>query len=339
IQMDYSYLNEYAGRNALLDLTPYSGQQLDLGHMDKNLVNAGKVGDKLYAISLGGNVQALQLNKSMLDQAGLPVPPMDWTWADFEHYGQVIKVKLGPGMWFSTDASNNMVVFEYWLRQRGLPGMWNGTNFAFTEKDLAEWWTYWDKLRKQGFVPNGEQSASYSGDIANSMWVKGKVATQFGYAAEFEKWATIVKDDVVMVPYPRGGQADGHYVKPSMYWSVYGKTKHPQEALAFINWFINDPEAAKILGTTRGVPVTTTALDAVKDAGLTKYDMAVNDMTTKIMAFAGPTPTPAPKGSTDIGKLFTQLSQEQAFGRTTPAQAAKDFMTQGAKILQQANGK
>ncbi|MFZ5826574.1 MAG: ABC transporter substrate-binding protein [Bacillota bacterium] len=340
IQMDFAYINEYAGRGALLDLTPYTGKELNLADVDKNLIESGKVGDRLYGIALGSNTMALHVNKTLLDQAGLPVPAFDWTWKDLERYAAEVKVKLGQDFWFTPDQSAERNTLEYWVRQRGKSGLWKGYELNVTEEDVAGWWRFWDDLRKAGLVPSGEVSVangSFGGAFEASLWARNKGTVHWGWSNEYERNARVVKGETVMVPYPRGEKADGHYAKVSMYWSVYSKTKYPEEAALFIRWFISDPEAARILSTTRGVPVTATARDALKQAGLSPYDRAMFDFVEKVTKIAGPTPAPAPKGNTEVVKLFVRLTEEQAFGRKSPEEAAREFMTEATRILQKAN--
>ena len=44
------------------------------------------------------------------------------------------------------------------------------------------------------------------------------------------------------------------WYKASMLWSASAKTKNPEAAIAWINWFANDPEAADIDLAERGIP-------------------------------------------------------------------------------------
>jgi len=342
INMDFAYINEYSGRQALLDLTPYVGKELDIAKVDKNLLDSGKVGGKLFGIPLGLNTQAIHLNKSTVEKAGLTAPSFDWTWKDFDNYSKVMKEKLGKDFWFSADMSHERNIFEYWLRQRGKTGLWKGTELNATEQDVADWWKLWDGYRKAGIVPTAEVSTAnggFGGAFEASLWAKMKGATQWGWSNEFERNSGVNKDETIMVPLPRGSATDGHYPKASMYWSVYSKSKNPKEAALFISWFINDPEAAKILSTTRGVPVTPVARDTLKQAGLSKFDTVVFDFVDKVLKFSGGTPEPAPKGNTEVVKVFVRLSQEVAFGRKTPEVAAKEFMAESKTILEKANPK
>ncbi|QJD84872.1 ABC transporter substrate-binding protein [Cohnella herbarum] len=50
-----------------------------------------KINDKYYGMPTKKNMAFFWLNKKMLDDAGLPVPPLDWTWDDVQQYA--IKLK------------------------------------------------------------------------------------------------------------------------------------------------------------------------------------------------------------------------------------------------------
>ncbi|PWW34400.1 MULTISPECIES: ABC transporter substrate-binding protein [Paenibacillus] len=49
-----------------------------------------KIGDKYYGIPTKKNMLFIWLNKSMLDEAGLPIPPVDWTWDDLREYSKAL---------------------------------------------------------------------------------------------------------------------------------------------------------------------------------------------------------------------------------------------------------
>ena len=336
IQMDYAYLLEYAQRGALLDLTPFVGSALELDELDPQLARAGMVDGKLYAIPLGLNVQVLHVNRTLLSEAGLELPPLDWTWEDFEEYSRKVQEKLGPNVWFSADFSGEINYFEHWVRQRGKPGIYEGTQLAVSEDDLSSWWGFWKKLRDQGLIPPAEVTLASSDELYNYLIVKRQAVAHRGWSNEHERFATVIKDEMVMTPLPRGGKAEGHYPKASMFFSVSSRTKNAQEAARFINWFIQDREALDILRSNRGTPVTPAARSLLKQMGLSQYDQKVFDIEDKILSFAGPVPPPAPKGGAEVRDLFERISEEVQFGRRTPEQAATYFMTEATRILQRA---
>lgn len=50
-----------------------------------------KINDKYYGMPTTKGVAFIWLNKKMLDDAGLPVPPLDWTWSDLQQYAVKLK--------------------------------------------------------------------------------------------------------------------------------------------------------------------------------------------------------------------------------------------------------
>ena len=53
-----------------------------------------------------------------------------------------------------------------------------------------------------------------------------------------------------------------------MCWAINAQTAHPKEAAMLVNYLANNEEAAQILASERGIPVSESALTAANDAGL-----------------------------------------------------------------------
>jgi multiple sugar transport system substrate-binding protein len=66
---------DYVSRGVLLPLESYNGNGLTLSSIDKSAVDAGSFGGHLYGVSVGVTVPALVYNKTVLEKAGLPLPP------------------------------------------------------------------------------------------------------------------------------------------------------------------------------------------------------------------------------------------------------------------------
>ncbi|MBR2955178.1 MAG: carbohydrate ABC transporter substrate-binding protein, partial [Ruminococcus sp.] len=60
----------------------------------------------------------------------------------------------------------------------------------------------------------------------------------------------------------------GWMVKPSLLYTISANTDYPDEAAEFLNFILNDGEAAKVLGTTRGIPASHTAEKSLEESGL-----------------------------------------------------------------------
>ncbi|SET10140.1 ABC transporter substrate-binding protein [Paenibacillus sp. NFR01] len=72
-----------------VDLSTKSDYDID-GQMGADAAQ-WKIGDKYYGIPTKKNMLFIWLNKQMLDDAGLPVPPVDWTWSDLREYAAKLK--------------------------------------------------------------------------------------------------------------------------------------------------------------------------------------------------------------------------------------------------------
>ena len=65
VQMDYSYLTQYASGNQLADLTAYiDNGTINTEKIAPGIIESGKVNDGIYALSLGSN--ALRDRKSVV---------------------------------------------------------------------------------------------------------------------------------------------------------------------------------------------------------------------------------------------------------------------------------
>lgn len=63
------------------------------------------------------------------------------------------------------------------------------------------------------------------------------------------------------------GSSGGWMVKPSMLYAISKKTSHPDEAAAFMDFLLNNEECAIILGTSRGIPASSYAENALEKSG------------------------------------------------------------------------
>src|SRR4051812_43683907 len=84
IQMDLSYFSQYAQNNQIADLTPYLDKQINTKDISENIIDGGKLGDKLYGINAGVNVVGFHHDPALLKKAGVDSIPENWTWDDYK---------------------------------------------------------------------------------------------------------------------------------------------------------------------------------------------------------------------------------------------------------------
>jgi multiple sugar transport system substrate-binding protein len=111
---------------------------------------------------------------------------------------------------------------------------------------------------------------------------------------------------------------------PSAFWAINAATKHPEAAAMLMNWFLNEPEAVKLIKDTRGVPfnpdmaaLVTPLLDGPsKEAA--NYVKSVLD--------SGEVAPPQPNGGANMNKYSQDGEAEVLFGRQSPQEAAQTWV-------------
>ncbi|MGG3468558.1 extracellular solute-binding protein [Neobacillus pocheonensis] len=328
IQMDTQYLQEYAGRNQLADLS--SG--IEVGDLDKNLLDTGKYNDKLYAIPAGNNATGIIFNKQALEKLGLPLPKSDWTWDELFKMAREIQPKLPKGKYALADLTSSRVFYEtYQLGQ----GKGNLTSLDGKVNIDKETWLAWSKifsdLRKEGVVPPAEISVSEKQfDPKQDFLLNGTVIMKTALAAEYPAYESVTPGAYELTKLPSGKQASG-YLKPSMLWSVSSQSKNIEEAKKVIDFFINDKEAGEILGTTRGIPVSKPVLDELTPK-FSQADLEQVNLIKLTVLDANPF-NGGPKGFGNFDKEFIKVGQEDMFGKIPANQAYQELLNKWEETI------
>ena len=113
------------------------------------------------------------------------------------------------------------------------------------------------------------------------------------------------------------------WYKASMLWSASSKTKNPEAAAAFINWWVNSTDAAGIDLAERGIPANSELLAFVKPK-LSPAQQSVAKFITDIKPELGPTPIPPPPGGGKLADVLFRYGTDVLFGRSSTADAASE---------------
>ncbi|WP_438446977.1 ABC transporter substrate-binding protein [Gorillibacterium sp. sgz5001074] len=326
---------DYVNKGVLLELDPYVGKELDLNDMDKSMINYGTFKSKLMHISVGANARGVVVNTEMFKKAGMEVPKDGWTWADFAKISNDITQKLGKGFYGSYDMTVDGMDIS--LKQKGkqLYDMEAG-KLGFEQNDVVDWFNYWNKLEKEGgVVPEEVQVANPPSDASKSLITTGKVAMGLIASNQLVAHQKLTQDKLTMVQLPRGEKGTGVVFESSQGMSGYNKTKHPKEVAKLIHFFINDADAAKILGNDRGVPVTSKNRELLK-ASANEVDAVIYDYTNRVSEAVKKEPFKIsynPPGFTEYDKLANTTMQEIGFGKKDVKKGVEDFYNGTLKIF------
>jgi multiple sugar transport system substrate-binding protein len=332
MQMDFSYLSQYAGRGALLEIP----DTVDTSTMSPEVVATGQTKDGLFAVPNGINAYAIIANPAVFEAAGVPMPDdTTWTWEDYAEIAQQITEKSGGSAHGS--ALGFPTTLDIVARQNGEDIFTTDGGLGVSEESVTEHWDRVLRWTREGVIP--EPSA-----VAENMNV-GVEQTHFaaGQGAMTFDWSNLLKAnmdaagsqdlELLRLPSATGrAQDNGSFLKPAQYWAISAGTEHPEEAADFVDYLLNSEEAARILLAERGAPPND-ELRALISKDLDPADAQSLAFIDEITDEVGDAPPAIPVGGEVIGEVYYRYATEVVFERMTPADAARGFLDElGAAI-------
>ncbi|MCP2164185.1 ABC transporter substrate-binding protein [Goodfellowiella coeruleoviolacea] len=332
MQMDTRYLAEYGGRGVLLDLGgDQAASDLDLSGLNPALVDTGKTGGKQYGIPFAQNAHALVYDPALFQAAGTTISAT-MTWADLAAAASRVSAANNLAVRGITDFGGSDHALEIWLRQRGKDLFTQEGKLGFGPAELTEYWTLTTGLAKSNAASTGEQIASMNGAPEQAPLGRKLSAAEFAYDSVFPGYQNATGHNLALAPYPTDNGQLGQYRRGSQLLSVSNRSTARHAAVKLVDFLINDPEAAKILGTNRGLPPNEKNR-AELAAAATGTDRAIYDYEASIDAQLSAAPPTPPKGAGSIQLLLQRQYEEVAFGRSTVEQSVRTFFEQAGNSL------
>ena len=159
MQQDYARIEEWVANDLMLPLDGFvKFGSIDLSDVPAGSIDGGRVGGTLYAINLGNNSQTMVLDVDAFAQAGIELPPQDWTWADFERISLELHEKLGiwgVGAWMADQQIWKSVYLGH--------GEWgystDGKSLGYTDDQIfADYLHMLLRLQEAGPCPTAKKS-------------------------------------------------------------------------------------------------------------------------------------------------------------------------------------
>ncbi|MBB0243962.1 extracellular solute-binding protein [Streptomyces alkaliphilus] len=324
MQMDTSYLRQYADTGQLADLNEYLGEALDLSEFDEALVDAGRVDDGLYAVATGTNTLALFYNPGLLDELGVEPPAEDYDWDEYNRVLAAISeagADADPQVYGATDYTGTFWLFIQWLLQQGVEPFTEDGDLNFTEAHMTEWLELASEVREPENLTYPIQRTVQLEPLAG--FTVEEAAMEFhwdNFLAGYVGDSGV--EDLQLLPVPSGPDGEKRqFFKPTMQLSVSANSDHPEEAAKLIDFLVNDPEVGAIFGTNMGVPSSPAQRDALDleeggiDARVVEYEEAASE--AGYVTEAAPLPV---EGFGPIEEEYRNLGQEFAYGNLTVEQ-------------------
>ena len=333
-QMSGQFILEYAARGALLDLNQFVPDPIDVSDWDQNAVNYGLIDGALVGLPIGVDAYTVVYDETVLTEAGLEIPAQDWTWDTFATFVTEVSEAMGEGYYGTGDAGGRYEAVETFVRQRGKT-LFNaeGTAPGFAPEDLLEWFTYWDNLRQAGAAAPAEVEAVGT-EQEESPMIRGVAAMYWSTSSQFVNLQGLTENQLGLHMHPRTeGVADpGSFIRPGLFISAYRETAHPEAAALLIDFFLNDPEAAEILQTARGIPPSPAIRALVSELvppeeqeGFAYIDL-IADVSTQTNYLT-------PPGGQEATALLERTNQAIAFGQISVQEGVDQFFAEAPSLL------
>jgi multiple sugar transport system substrate-binding protein len=323
IQMDMNYISEYGTRNALLDL---SG--VDTSKFVEGTVDPGKINDKLVGINAGINTAVILANPKVFEKAKMDMPnDKTWTWDQMMDFGAEAASKAGVPFGVSA-LLNSDTLFGTFVRQHGKE-LFTPDGLGFEAAEAQAWYDLLVKgVKAKAFGTPEQMTEELAKPLDQSAIVVGTAAMQYQNSNQLLAVSNAAGQKIEMLRPPslagKATERRGWY-KASMLWSASAKTKNPEAAIAWINWYADNPEAAGIDLAERGIPANAEVLAAVKSK-FSPEQQVVAKFISDIKTEVGNTPIAPPPGGGTIAELLSRHGTDVIYGRTSSAEGAQKFV-------------
>lgn len=320
-QMQDRYLAQFS--SALLDLQPFIDDgTIDISGIDPAVLASGQVEGKQVMIPSSFSYRGLEYDAELFASAGLKEPDGTTTWKELSNNLKKLATSqvLPAGTYAATNQCGVDAIFYSYLKSQSVD-VFEGDEVAFNVDEAAEHFSYWLDLQNAGAVPPADfQSSNEGGTVEDSMFTKGMTALQTVPANQYVA-STTRGGDIKLAGVPIGPSGAGNKLIVSGQ-SIGANSDNPREAAKFIDFFVNDEEAALAYQANNGIPSANSAREALSSQEIYAVDF-YDTITDNFASFA-----PPPAASADLDASLIRACEQVMFGNASPKEAAETMKSE-----------
>ena len=333
-QLQGRQLNDYTSKNVLLDLQPMiDAGTIDVSNIPPEVLDTGRGLDgKLYMIPYGAAYDAMTVNRTLAEQAGVGLPAEGYDWEAFADWAVraqpglpegVPAVNLGGGL------PNNFISY---VAGRG-ESLFADRQLGFSEDLLVGYWEMWERIRAAGVTPTPEVNAEEPDQTEQRFVAQGKVAADNlpGNAltpAQETLDGIQPGQQLATLPLPSGPAGSGNVLFTSGF-AIPTTCDNVPAAAAFVDFFVNDDAGAKAFLSANGAVTNSRHLQQqLDDPALPELKRAELDLYQRIVAHEPVSVVYPPGYQASFEGAFTRAYESVIFGGTSTRDAARAFITE-----------
>ena len=328
IQLETGAAPEYYKQGQLYNL---SNLKIDFSNFDATfLVENGQFGSgSQYGIPMGRAGTAIVVNKDLADEIGIDFSK-PYNWDQLIEWGKMVQ-EYDPSMYLISGNVSYMMPFVLRAMARqmnGLPIINDELNVLnMTEEQFTEALDFVKQLYDNNVAVPLSYMATYGvNNQDDPNWAAGKYVAYVGYtsSADVMQSANPTPNYIAgQLPLLADGKSNGWVNDCPQYVGIYEKSQHPEEAALFLDFFFNNEDSIKALGTVRSVPPTKKAQDITLEAGtlnpLTKMAVDVS------MQYNGKSDS-GMSTSAEVTAILCDAYENVAYGEKSPEEEAKEVV-------------
>ena len=317
--------------NYFLDLNTSS---FDFSNFDENYYKLrinGFYDGKQLGIPTGISGGAVLVNQGLADQIGIDFHTQ-YTWDDIFDWAKKVR-EYDDSMYLicsNKDYVANILANNYAKQLSGKTFINEETKeINLTSEQWQEVYTCVKRLYDEEVIAPASYSAAYSGDNMQSdpNWIAGKYVCSFTYMSTMETLAAANADaeyTAGLFPLYQGSDVDAWNANCPQIIAINAKSKNPEAAVEFLDYFFNNEKAMETLGCTRSVPPTAKAREiCTADGSLSKLLSEAADVAGSYSGMVDDKYFSAAEAK----QIVTDEVEAVGFGVTTPESASEETIS------------
>ena len=343
MQINWAWLAMFSKRGTgFTDLSPYLGPAVR-EQLPADDLATGTINGRINALPTSYTARVMLWNEGTFAKVKQPLPR---NWDELFAAGPLFKRVLGDAAYpIDGELYDMLLLAQAWVQQKhGTAFISPGPDARVAMDDAAalDWVRCYRRLVDEHVATPLPLRASLGGAEKPTEqqpdWVAGRWAGNYTWDSVIALRGSTLKGEnrLALGEFPMlpNARATGIFGRPTVMYAVGRHCKQPEIAARFVEFLITDPEAARLLGRTRGLPAARNAFAQLKAAGqLPPLELQAHEQ-IKLQREAGRIPLPAPLFEHPrMHKFMREVFELVAYRKTSDAEAAARLLRDGQALL------
>lgn len=331
IQICDPYTAQYASKGQLADMEPLL-EYLDTSGVEESVLEIGRIDGKLVNLPVGLNAYTLIYDMEAYEKAGAKLPSMDWTWEEFEESARKIAEATGQ---YGASYFEPQLAFPQYLNSYGLElYSEDGKSLGYTDDNLLK--DYFEmnlRMQEDGIIPGPDLYAQRT-TWEESFFVAHEAPSMWQHVNNMEAISKLVPDSKIDAGFPpctEKGTAEASQLRIAMSFAIGNNSQHKEEAMKFIDFFVNNVEVNEILQAERGIPISAKVREEMQP-NLNDAQKSMFSYVDIVTANCKMQPV-VPDSASKVDALLKEVNEKVLYKMITPEEGAKEFRTGAEDIL------